>query len=1118
MLNLFYGRESIDKEAFLFESLKNTQRAIVIVPDQYTLEAENSIFDTLKDTSSCLMDIEVLSMSRLGHRLISELGGVKRTFIDKYGRHMILSHIARNKGEDLKVFKGLETKESFVSMVNDFISEFKQYEGNSHTLLEIVKNLDEESYLKYKLQDLHLIFSQYEAEIEGKYTDSEDYIDLFLSKIRQSQLLKNNKVWVYGFDSLAPKAMAVLGEIMAVSQEVNVILNCYTDERDNDKELFQLSEVVMANLVRQAEAHEVDFRKIPISADFARKDMAEEIGVIEKNLFALPFEAYKGIEQGKASSVKLIQAANLYNEAETAAAEILRLVRDEGYAFRDIRVVLNDQDVRTNILKRVFKEYEIPLFVNEKVKALQNPINQYVLSFLEAIIGRYKTEAIIANLKTGFSVLNVEEVSRLENYAIKYKIRGTMWKKPFVKGSFEYGENLVHINNLREKAIKGMVDFEGRLKVKTYSEFIDGLYKFLYEEINLPDKIRALAENQSKEREDLAEATKQIWGNLVGILDQIKEIMGDKPFKKNDFLELLKTGLSQVTIGILPSKRDSVVLGTTQRLRTGKAKVLMVLGVNEGVLPRESGQEGLLTEDERELFKFKGSEMCRLDSVMAMEEKMGIYACFSRACEKLYLSYSGSDESGEVLKASGIFERVRELFPDKLVEEDVLNRGDDTLLVNGGISCLRHLTEAIQTYGEEGELSQTWREVFDWYRTKNDEKDRLESIKKGLFFDNSQYKLGKDMAKGLYEKRNGVKEYLTLSPSKVEKFSRCPFSFFVSAGLRPEERRIFQISSREIGDIYHDCLMELSRTLSKNLEGRGIALTDIESPWMTLTKEECDGLVEKIFEGKIANYREGIFLKGKEEQYRSKRALEICRKICWIMVSHVKKGLIVKSRFEVDFGANKMIQPIEIPIDEDGNKILIEGKIDRVDFLRGDRVKIIDYKTGKTSFNKEEVEVGYSLQLMTYLEAAKENIRRPAGVFYFKIKEPRVELNEKLPSDEECLSIISELYKMDGVLVADSDVIRDVAGDFLEKSEVVNVSKLKSGEYAKRGVLMEEEEFAKLEAKTKENLEKICKAIAEGEVKIYPMKSKDKNACEYCEYGSICMFDLGFKGCRYNNF
>lgn len=96
------------------------------------------------------MDIEVLSLSRLGYRLLAELGGSKRSFIDKYGRHMLLADIARTEREHLQVFCGLERKNSFIEMVNNFISELKQFNCGSTELARIAPRTAEGSYSRPK--------------------------------------------------------------------------------------------------------------------------------------------------------------------------------------------------------------------------------------------------------------------------------------------------------------------------------------------------------------------------------------------------------------------------------------------------------------------------------------------------------------------------------------------------------------------------------------------------------------------------------------------------------------------------------------------------------------------------------------------------------------------------------------------------------------------------------------------------------------------------------------------------------------------------------------------------------------------------------------------------------
>ncbi|MBE6025534.1 MAG: hypothetical protein E7229_01330, partial [Clostridiales bacterium] len=212
MLNIYCGRESVDHEKFIYGNISVNSRALIIVPDQYTLDAERRLF--AETGAKALMDVEVISMSRLGYRLLNELGGSRRTFIDKYGRHMILSQVLREHAEELQIFKGLEGKNSFLEMVNNFISEMKQYNSGPDELETIKAQVEEGSYVYRKLSDLELIFGEYEKAISGKYTDSEDYIDLFLGKIGKSELIRGNKIWIYGFDSFAPKALSVIGELM----------------------------------------------------------------------------------------------------------------------------------------------------------------------------------------------------------------------------------------------------------------------------------------------------------------------------------------------------------------------------------------------------------------------------------------------------------------------------------------------------------------------------------------------------------------------------------------------------------------------------------------------------------------------------------------------------------------------------------------------------------------------------------------------------------------------------------------------------------------------------------------------------------------------------------------
>lgn len=1130
MLNIFYGRENLDKEKFIYDNIGG--RALLVVPDQFTLEAERELI--AHSGAKALMDVEVLSLSRLGYRLLEELGGSKRTFIDKYGRHMILSSIAAEEREKLQVFKGLEEKNSFIELVNNFISEMKQFNCGADELAEIARSVPDGSYTQRKLEDLYLLYSEYEAAIRGKYTDSEDYIDLFLGKISRSELVAGNHIWIYGFDSFAPKALSVIGELMQYAADVNLVLT-YDDKREaRDADLFALAETVIRNFENLAERRSIEVRKRAIPKTYTA-ERADKIQFIEQELYALPARKYArggqstnpaegGASEAAAAgtdSLTLVAAANFYNEAESAACYVLELVRDFGYRFSDIKVICNDQETRGPILKRVFKEYGIDLVSDTSKDILQSSIVQYITALMDVVVEKYRTDLMIKMLKSGFGDLTNDEITDLENYAIKYKIRGTMWKRPFVRGESEYGvEALVRMNAVREKALAFMPDLEAIFEAETCGEFISGLYGFLYEKVKLPEKIADLTVLQTEQgRPDLAEETAQIWGKVIGIFDQMSEIMGKQKFRAAAFRDLFEVGISQVEIGILPPTKDGLMMGTMQRTRTGEMKALVVVGANEGVLPNEKPGSGLFGSDEKNLFKENGIELCKVDDVRFLEERMGIYRNLSKPRERLWISYSLSDGEGGPARPSGVFTKLTGLFGDTPVARDALNRQTDAELVGAGPAGLRHLTEALQAACEGKPLAPHWHEALTWF--KQNKPEALEPIRAGIAFTNKQEDLGREMTAALYmgniestrEEALEPSPELSLSPSRLERYARCPFSHFVQYGLKPEERRIFEIAPREIGDIYHECLMEMSR----HLTARGIAITDPASPWMTISREECRTFVEDVIAKKSGTYREGILEAGNEEKYRGRRITDICEKVCWAVIEQVRAGEILRSSFEAPFGRGRRIPPIPVNLGE-GRTAYIEGKIDRVDYLPGERVKIIDYKTGNENFSVAEAEAGYRLQLMLYLEASLERRMKPAGVFYFKISEPMVDASGAAIGPEEISDKIQKSFKLNGVIVDDPNVIRNVAGDFSGISDVVPIRINKEGLISGTGKdnLLTDEEFESLREKVCEKVTDICKSLAGGGIEIHPMKTAATSACAYCRYKGICRFDTIFEGCSYN--
>jgi ATP-dependent helicase/nuclease subunit B len=1106
MLNIYYGRESVDKERFVYQTIARRgygpdRQTLVIVPDQYTLEAERQAFKNLGVES--LIGLDVFSMSRMGHKILENLGGSKRTFIDKYGRQMLLTRIAREEDDNLQAFKGNMAKSSFIELTNNFISEMKQYGATPETLTEIMGGIREGSLLYRKLADLRLIYGRYQEEIKGIYTDSEDLIDLYIDRIGDSPLIKGNSVWVYGFDSFAPKAMKVLGAIMGAAGEVNVVLTY--DRNCRDEDLFELTGAVIRGLEECADeagcarGEKVSIADLPGDHSFHDKNKA--IAHLEHELFAM--DVHKG---GEPEGITLVEAANMYNEAETAAAFILHLLRDRGYRCRDIVIICNDQSTRASVISRVFDEYGLPLFKDKKRKILNSNIAVFLVSMLTVVEKRYRSADVFKTLKTGLTDLTGEEVEKLENYTLKYRIRGTMWQKPFVKGEFEYGaEGLAEIDAIREKAMALFDSLESIYrKRQTVRDFVAAYYLFLTEKLDILEKLQqSMAEQAEAGLTDLAEETRQIWALIVGILDQIVELTGTDDFRGADFTEIFTVGLDQVEVGVLPSSVDDIMLGTMQRTRAGDVKAMVIIGANEGILPQDGGDDGLFAAEELEKMASDGHELCKVEKVRLQEERLAIYRNLSKPADELWISYAAADADGRELRPSEIIDELRGVFPGLAVESDVISSGKDADLIGGGISTLRHYTEMVRAAERGEKIDGIWKSVESWYSQMHEPK--MGQIEAGLAFDNSTGKLAAELADILF--RVNHQGEAVLSPSRVETFARCPFAYFVSYGLKPEERRVFEVASRELGDVYHSCLMQITKKLSA------------ENSWNDVTEEECRGMVAEALRNETEGYRDGLFGYSNEERYKSTRMVDTCFQAVWALIGHVKAGKVMDSRYEESFGRGNRLAPIEVSVG--GRKMLIEGKIDRMDILENGRVKIIDYKSGNLTVDSAEVRGGYRLQLMLYMKAARGGEKLPAGVFYFHIQNPRIEASARAAGGEELSRIVSEeirkSFRLNGIMVDDPETVSEIAGDFDKSSDIAPVRQTAKGLVGSpSGSLVTDEEFEELQQDVDQKISELCGRLAGGDIVIEPMVTKNGAACQYCDYKSVCRFDLGFDGCRYN--
>ncbi|MBQ6622959.1 MAG: exodeoxyribonuclease V subunit gamma [Mogibacterium sp.] len=1096
MLTICSARERVDKERYLYDHIRG--EALVIVPDQYTLIAEEQALRYLGVT--CLLDVEILSMSRLGLRVLTEQGQENVRVLDRYERYMILAAVIREHRDELEIFRKAAGKRTFVEMVHDFIADYKQQGCTMEQIDAMIASEETGPILRRKLQELRLLTEAYEDRIRSTgHEDNEDYINRYIEAIGASDWIRNKQVWVYGFDSLTPKMMQAVAEIAARAAETSVILN----ESD-----FGLDREMARRLQDEAAARGVACESRQIGDEIYRLRKAPAICKVERELFRRnPAGRTEDGLSDPGDAIRIVECANPYYEAESAAAYICGLLRDEHYRMNEIVLISNDADNLHPIIKRTFEEYGLPVFVDAARSIRDTQVVGFLVSQLEAVCYDYRTPAILTMLKSGLSGLSEEAVWELENYVKGYRIRGNMWARGFRYGSHEYEEEeLAAIDRSRAEIVGKLQRLQELIRQsENVAVFVERYYRYLNEEWDLRNQVEALKDRQYEQgRIEESQRTAQSYNEAIRVLDRVRDILGQEPMEIDTFLLLYTEGINRAEIGLIPPTVDGLSLGTMIRTRPAPPRAVVVLGANEGVLPLEPQTEGLFSAGEKSWFEAQAFALGSLDRIRLLEENVALYRMLTRPSEKLYLSYSMSKADGSELRPAVLIEDLRKLFPALRIERDIVSAGYDMAQIQSSREALRHTLNHFKrtAYEESPEASAHAEYVADgviaWFEAN--EPAFLERILAAGRDENQVDPLPQELARRLFAR---LGKPFSFSASRLERQFRCPFRHFVGYGLSPEEPREFRGGPREIGDIYHECIMRVSRRLMEAKQpegpqagGRPEASEDLFAP------ESLAAMVDEELHALSGEYRGGLFLSGGREEYRMARIREICEDAVKVLAEQLRTGKIRLAFFEEPFGRGCRFEPIEYTLH--GEKIYIEGKIDRIDILEGGNIRIIDYKTGGDTLDLDQMRIGYKMQLAVYMQGAESGTYGPAGMFYFNIKDAELKANglTEEKQEDELRKQDKELYRLRGAYINEEEILESMPASVIDR----------------KSKALDRASFEALERDVHKAIESISDSIVRGDISISPtrLRSSDRvPECRNCTYRAICKFDQSY---RENNY
>lgn len=821
----------------------------------------------------------------------------------------------------------------------------------------------------------------------------------------------------------------------------------------------------------------------------------EELRHLEENIYAVPYQKY----DKKPSNIELFLANNQYSEIEHICQQIVKLVRDKKYRYNDIAIITKNLEEYSNLCKAIFSQYHIPVFIDEKKDLSQNLLVRYLLAILNIFAKGWTYEAMFEYIKTGFLEIDNLDIHLLENYCLKWGIKGSKWYRDewnFYDESDEIKEKILY---LRERIVPKLIEFKNSLiGTKDVKNITKQLYQFLIEnEIDKKLEEKVLELNQLGEIEK-AKEYETSWKIVMDVLDEIVLVLGDKKVSFEKYAEILKIGLGNSGLGKIPASQDQVIVGDVDRSRSHKVKAVFMIGLNDGVFPNVNKNEGFFNDNDREKLKEYGAELAKGTLEKLYDDNFNIYKAFGTAEEMLYLSYASSDLEGKTLRASILINRVKKIFPKLEETSDVIKKTSEIITEE---TTFEELLNQIRNLEEDGKLEENEEkmllELYRYYQASNEWKDRLSNSMKAISYTNQPKKVSNTSVQKLYG------DTLKTSVSRLEQYRSCPFSYYLKYGLKLSEQNKFQIGAIDTGTFMHDVIDEFFEML----EEKSIQVKMV-------TDEEIQKIVDKIIEEKLGLKKNYIFTSIPKYRVLSSRLKRVVKRSMKYIIESLKDSKFDVLGHELEFKQGKEYKPIEFVLDS-GKKVEITGKIDRIDIAKtaeGNYIRIIDYKSSVKDINLNEVQAGLQLQLLTYLDAACEiNDLLPAGVLYFNLIDPSVKSDRRL-TDEEIELEIRKQFKMKGLILADVDIVR-MMDTRLEKgsSNIVPAYIDKEGNLSNKSSSVTRKEFEKLQKYTKHMIKQIGEEILTGNIEIKPYyKVKGgKTPCEYCKYKSICNFNNG---------
>lgn len=1176
-LQFIFGNSGSGKSDYLYEYIleqaakQPEQNFLILVPEQFTMQTQRELVTRQKNHA--IMNVDVLSFARLAYRVFDELGKQELVILEETGKNLVLRKVAEIKKQELMVLGGNMNKMGYIGEVKSLISELTQYNITPEDLEQFLGEETVGDALKWKMKDILTMYRGFREYIEGKYITAEEVLSLLCDVAGESALLRNSVIVFDEFTGFTPIQNLLMRELLQLAERVMVSVTM--DIREDFyhsrgvHELFAMSKKTVEVLQKMAFEMAVPVEEPVILEPGEKKRYldAPALFFMEQNLFRPTYKRW----QEENGNISITGLKDPREELAFAAREITRLVREKGYCYKDIALVTGDVPQYANYVPEIFEQYGIPYFIDQTRNILFHPFIEFIRAALEVVEYDFSYQSIFRFLRSGLvyriaavpngkkaeketgmaeaepavqesgsaeeieslkenrekgsteKYLTETDVDRLENYVLAKGIRGRKrWSEPWTfvmqqnvqEGTADLMQaQMLRLNQVRERIA---AVFEPLFAVfhgteHTVAEQTYALYHFIRElhvEEQLKEKELAYQSGNeqkaapSSKMQMKAQEYAQIYKIVMDLLDKVTSLLGEEHISIREYGDILDAGFEAAKVGIIPPGNDRVTIGDIERTRLNHIKILFFAGVNDGVVPKSGSTGSIISQFEREKMAEHHLELAPGAREKVFIQKFYLYLNMTKPSDALYVTFSKVNPDGKALRRSYLIGTLLHMFPKMQVQEpEETETEEDVLTPENG---MQFFLEGLEQKEEPGEL---WNALANWYLSREPFAEEAKRLLSAAFKTHTGEPISRAVTKALYG------TVLENSVTRLERFAACAFAHYLDYGLHLRERELQEFASVDMGNIYHDALEHFAKRVDQS-----------EYTWFDLPEEVRTEWIEASMEDAIAGCTNAGVFEDARNRYLLARMKDTVRRTVWALTVQVQKGKFVPSEFEVTFSRADDLEAIQFTLSEE-EKMRLRGRIDRVDTYETEDkvyVKIIDYKSGNTSFSLLNLYHGLQLQLVVYLNTALELVAKkhpgkaaePAGIFYYHIDNPMVEGNGT-ESEEEIRRAVLEELKLNGLVNEAPEVYRAMDTDFSGSSAVIPVALKTDGSLKATSKTASTYDFRTMSEYVNRTVTAAGRKILDGDVSVQPYELSGRTGCDYCPYHTVCGFDTRIPGFSY---